>query len=120
MYNKEKQKFKEDFMKKIFELLMDDYENIQEMVFENCIIPEGTFMEIYVNPDGIYEEDLTSDGFSLFLHVDKEITYYDLLNADIYEGCTVKNDEVRIDLITEEDSFNRLEECTFNKISLYI
>lgn len=107
-------------MKKIFEFLIDDFENIQEMVFEDCIIPKGTYIEIYVNPDGIYEENLVSDGYSLFLFADKEITYHELLNADIYGGCSVKNNEVRIDIITESDPYERLTDCEFGKLSEYV
>lgn len=107
-------------MKTILDTLNYEYENIQEILYEDCIIPKGTHMEIYVNPDGIYEEDLTSDGFSIFLYIDKDITYYNLLDADIYDGCSVKNNEVRIDIITESDGFNRLNECEFVPFSKYV
>lgn len=107
-------------MKTILDIINNDYENIQEMIYEDCIIPKGTFMEIYVNPDGIYEEDLTSDGYSMFLYIDKDITYFNLLEADIYDGCSVKNNEVRIDIITKEDEYNRLKECEFVAFSKYV
>ena len=107
-------------MKKMLDFLSNDYEGIQEMLYEDCIIPKGTYMEIYVNPDGIYEENLSSDGYSMFLSVDKDITYFELLNADIYDGCSVKNNEVRNDIITENDEYNRLKECEFVALSKYI
>lgn len=107
-------------MNKIFQILAGDYENIQDSVYSDCIIPKGTHMEIYVNPDGVNNEDVTSNGFSMFIHVDEDITYFNLLNLDIYDGCSVKNDEVRIDIITEDDSYNRLKECSFVDLSKYI
>lgn len=116
-------------MKNILEITQTQTDNIQDIVFENCLLEKGLYLEIYCNPDGIYydnvelnededdEEIDTSNGFSLFLLIDKNITYHELLNLDIYEGCSVKNNEVRIDIITEDDSFDRLFQCSFTPIS---
>lgn len=109
-------------MKTINEILQTEgtMESIQEELFENCTIPKGTHMEIYCNPDGLDNED-SSNGFSLFLLADKDISYYDIINnSDLLEGCSLKDNEVRIDIIREDDSFNRLKECTFGMISNYI
>ena len=106
-------------MKNILTLITDNY-SIQEQVFENCIIPAGTYLEIYCNPDGLHDED-SSNGFSIFIEVDKEISYFDIINnSDMLDSCSVKNDEVRIDIITSDDEFNRLNECTFYKSSMYL
>ena len=55
-------------MKSLFDLIGDCTEDIQDLVWENCIIPAGTKLEIYCNPDGIYSEE-HSDGFSLFIYL---------------------------------------------------
>lgn len=110
-------------MQNILDLLQGNTDNIQELIFEDCLLKEGLHLEIYCNPDGIYyndeeEEDTnTSDGFSLFISIDKDITYHELLDLDIYEGCRVKDNEIRIDIITKEDIFNRLDECSFTPLS---
>lgn len=109
-------------MKNIYEILKikGTIKHLQDILFENCIIPEGTHMEIYCNPDGVYDED-SSNGFSMFLVLDKDVSYFDIINnSDLLEGCSVKNDEIIIDIIGEDDSFKRLEECEFKKISKYI
>lgn len=109
-------------MKNIFEVLetKGNVEAIQDVIFKDCVIPKGTHMEIYCNPDGIYDED-SNNGFSLFLVADKDVNYFDIINnSDLLESCSVKDDEVRIDIIEEDDEFNRLEECEFTPISKYL
>ena len=102
------------------DIIGTEFEGIQEFVSEDCIIPVGTHLEIYCNPDGIYAD--SSEGFSLFLIVDKEMTYYQLINdSDLLESCSIKNNEVRIDIIVYGyDPYNRLEECDFESISKYL
>lgn len=114
-------------MKNILDLLQGNTDGIQELVFEDCLLKKGLRLEIYCNPDGIYyndEEEIedidTSNGFSLFILIDNDITYYELLNLDIYEGCRIKDNEVRIDIITKDDTFNRLSECSFVPLSTII
>lgn len=111
-------------MKNILDLLQGNTDNIQELVFEDCLLKKGLHLEIYCNPDGVYyndeeeEENIDkSNGFSLFILLDKDITYHELLKLDIYEGCRVKDNEIRIDIITEDDTFNRLSECSFAPLS---
>lgn len=89
-------------MKSLFDLIGDCTEDIQDLVWENCIIPAGTKLEIYCNPDGIYSEE-HSDGFSLFILFDIDTPYFDVIeNYDLLESCSVKNDEVSIAISTEE------------------
>lgn len=117
-------------MTNILDLVQENTDNIQDLVFEDCLLKKGLYLEIYCNPDGIYydngeydedgenEEDIdTSNGFSLFILIDKDITYHELLELDIYEGCKIKDNEVRIDIITKNDPFNRLSECSFAPLS---
>lgn len=89
-------------MKNLFELIGECQENIQDLVWEDCIIPAGTKLEIYCNPDGIYDED-SSNGFSLFILFDVDTKYFDLIeNYDLLESCSVKNNEVAINISEEE------------------
>lgn len=106
-------------MKNILDLLNEENENIQNFISEDCYIPIGTHLEIYCNPNGLDSEE-DSDGFSLFLITDKLISYFSIINnSELLEGCSIKENEVRIDIITEHDSFNRLEEYSFTPISSY-
>lgn len=106
-------------MKNIMEIIGDEYEGVQELIYEECLIPKGVMLEIYLNSEGIYEDN--EEGFSLFLLVDKDITYFELLNSKILEGYKVKNDEVKIDIIiVGKDVFKRDEELIFEPISKYL
>lgn len=103
-------------MKNILEVVGDNLIGVQDGIFENCSIPVGTHFEIYCNPDGIDSDG--TDGFSLYVVSDIEITYHDIIsNSDMLEGCRVKDDEVRIDIVTNADPYERLQSEDFINIS---
>ena len=87
-------------MKNLFELIGECEDNIQDLVSENCIIPAGTKLEIYCNPDGV---DSDSDGFSLLILFDVDTPYYDVVE-DYYllDDCSIEDDEVSISISDEE------------------
>ena len=92
------------------------YENIE--IFNDCIIPKGTYLEVYCNPDGIYSD--SSNGFSLFIKVDINTTAFTIIDDyDLLQSCQYNKDEVRIDILNLED-YPDLKESDFFSFNEYL
>ncbi|MDF2879616.1 MAG: hypothetical protein K0R54_173 [Clostridiaceae bacterium] len=67
----------------------------------NPIFDKGIYIEVYVNPDGIYNEEETSNGFSCFRYIDEPLTYEELLS--LFDEGSLKKDTLTINYIPSDD-----------------
>lgn len=82
-------------------------EQIENMVMnENIIIDEGFYLEIYINPDGVYcdeDEECSSNGYSLFRHINKSISFGDFLELELFNEGSLKDSTMTINIIPNKD-----------------
>lgn len=67
---------------------------------EKILIDEGFYVEVYINPDGIYQ---SSNGYSLFRYVNKEISFGDLLKLELFNQGSLKESTMTISIIPNKD-----------------
>jgi hypothetical protein len=66
------------------------------------IIDAGFYLEVYTNPDGVFEKEQTSNGASTFIQVDEDTTFGELL--DLFEGeGRIRDQTLTIQVIPAED-----------------
>lgn len=89
-------------------------DNLEDKLTDAATVIEPGFnLEIYGNPDGKASD--SSNGSSLFTHVDREITYGQLLKAVAHLG-SVRDDELSIRTIGHTETVE-LGFCRENPIS---
>lgn len=87
-----------------------DSDRIEDMVFEDCKVDRGLHIEAYYNPDGVYNEDESSDGGSIFIFVDQPISYFKLIDVICTDtGCNLKDDEVTFRIVNDDVEIADLE-----------
>ena len=109
-------------MKSILDIIGERYKGVEELISEDCIIPAGTKLEIYLDFNSQTSKDEEYlDEFNLFMLVDKDITYNKLVLSNIFDGYKTSNDDIKIDVIIDgKDIFKRDEEYIFEAISKYL
>lgn len=88
--------------------------NLEDSLFSaDIIIDAGFDLEIYGNPDGKASD--SKDGASFFTHIDRDITYGQLLTVVAHLGSVRKN-ELSIRTVGSDESIE-LGFCAENPIS---
>lgn len=87
----------------------DDYiEHLEDIVWnEDIVIDEGFYLEVYINPDGVYgdeDSEHSSNGYSLFRYVNKDVTLGEFLNMDLFNEGSLRDSTMTIFVIPNEDS----------------
>lgn len=87
----------------------NDYiEHLEDMVWdEDIVIDPGFYLEVYINPDGVYgDEDgeHSSNGYSIFRYINKDITLGEFLNMDLFAEGSLRDSTMTIFVIPNEDS----------------
>lgn len=102
MLNEEPKKMLSEFISK-----EDDTECLEDIVWgKEVIIDEGFYIEVYINIDGVYgDEDgeHSSNGYSLFRYINKEISYEDFLNLDLFNEGSLRDSTMTIHVIPSTD-----------------
>lgn len=87
---------------------------IEEYLYnEEIIIDQGFYLEVYTNYDGKHDEN-SSEGSSLFVFIDMDITYGNLLS--LFDDFSVKDDTLTITILGIDEGEERLF-CLENPIS---
>lgn len=88
--------------------------NIEEQVFSaDVVIDAGFNLEAYGNPDGKGSE--SAEGASLFIHVDQDVTFGQLLSAVAHLG-SVRDDTLSIRTVANDETVE-LAFCQENPVS---
>ena len=86
----------------------DHVEHLEDMVWDSeIVIDEGFYLEIYINPDGIYGDENSehsSNGYSMFRYINKDITLGKFLNMDLFSEGSLRDSTMTISVIPNEDS----------------
>lgn len=96
--------------KKLSDIISKDgyIEHLEDIVWnEDIVIDEGFYLEVYINPDGVYgDEDgeHSSNGYSLFRYVNKDVTLGEFLNMDLFNEGSLRDSTMTIFVIPNEDS----------------
>jgi hypothetical protein len=95
-----------------------DTDRIENIIFQDCKIDRGLYIEAYYNPDGVCNEEETSDGGSIFISMDQPISYFALVEILCkYTGCKLKDDELTIRIVNDEKEKADLE---FSNITEFV
>lgn len=81
---------------------MDSVEDVLGSGKDDVLIDVGFYLEGYMNPDGVFndDEDAHSNGSSLYLYVDVETTFEEMLG--LFEG-RLKDQTLTISIIPSVD-----------------
>lgn len=92
-------------LKKLSDIVsMNEYQNhLEDILWEgNAMIDAGFYLEVYINPDGIDDEDST-DGESFFVFINKEITFEEFTNLKQFSHGSLRKQTMTINVIPNED-----------------
>lgn len=88
--------------------------NLEDILFSaDIVIDAGFNLEIYGNPDGATSE--SAEGSSLFIHVDRDVAFGELLAAVSYLG-SVRDDTLTIRTVGADETVE-IGFCSENPVS---
>jgi len=81
----------------------DEVENFQFQYHDaKILIDAGFYLEVYTNPDGVFEEEQSSNGASTFVWIDEDTLFGELL--DVFEDMgQIRDQTLTVSVIPAED-----------------
>lgn len=83
-------------------------EHLEDIVWdEDVVIDAGFYLEVYINPDGVYGDENgehSSNGYSIFRYINKDITLGEFLNMDLFAEGSLRDLTMTIYVVPDKDA----------------